>query len=151
MGTRHQGSVREITALDTLIKLTRAADTVHARLYPRLLQQERLTVSQLGVLEALLHLGPLSQGDLCDKLLRSGSNLTTVIDNLEQRALVRRERDGADRRVQVVFLTDEGDATIRRVFPEHVHRVTSVFGVLTRDEQRQLAELCRKLGLANTD
>jgi MarR family 2-MHQ and catechol resistance regulon transcriptional repressor len=151
MGTRYQGTVREVTALDTLIKLTRAADTVHGRLYTPLLREEGMTVSQLGVLEALLHLGPLSQGELSAKLLRSGSNLTTVVDNLEQRALVRRERDTVDRRVQVVHLTPAGEAAIRRVFPEHVHRVTSVFGVLTRDEQRQLAELCRKLGLANTD
>ena len=151
MGTRYQGSVREVVALDVLIKLTRAADTVHGRLYAPLLREEGMTVSQLGVLEALLHLGPLSQGELSTKLLRSGSNLTTVVDNLEQRGLVRRERDTADRRVQVVHLTPDGEAAIRRVFPEHVHRVTSVFGVLTRDEQRQLAELCRKLGLANTD
>ena len=58
----------------------------------RNLAEHDITMSQFGVLEALLHLGPLSQGDICHKLLLSGSNITTVIDNLEKRALVRRDR-----------------------------------------------------------
>ena len=44
-----------------------------------------LTMGQFGVLEALLHLGPMCQQELGAKLLRSGSNITIVIDNLEKR------------------------------------------------------------------
>ena len=42
-----------------------------------------MTVSQFGVLEALHHLGPLRQGEISAKLLRSGGNITLVVDNLE--------------------------------------------------------------------
>ena len=147
MGTHYRGTPREVLALDTFIKLVRATSTVNARLHGPLLSQHGLTVSQLGVLETLLHLGPMPQTKLCGKLLMSGSNLTTVIDNLERQGWVRRERDLYDRRVQNVHLTAEGRRLIEDVFPPHVARITDTLGALTRDEQRELGRLCKKLGL----
>jgi MarR family 2-MHQ and catechol resistance regulon transcriptional repressor len=89
----------------------------------------------------------MPQTQLCAKILRSGSNITTVVDNLERDGLVRRERQESDRRVQVVHLTDAGRKLIIRAFPSHVRRIADTFGVLSRDEQQELARLCRKLGL----
>jgi MarR family 2-MHQ and catechol resistance regulon transcriptional repressor len=149
MGTHYPGSPREVLALDAFIKLVRATGTVTSRLHAPLLAEHGLTASQLGVLETLLHLGPMPQTRLCAKLLMSGSNLTTVVDNLERRGWVRRERGTRDRRVQNVHLTDPGRALIERVFPAHVAGVTEAMSALTREEQRELGRLCRKLGLAN--
>ena len=148
MPTHYKGSARDVVALDTFVKLVRAADTVTGRLYGPMQREHGITESQLGVLEALYHLGPMAQTQLCGKILKSGSNLTTVVDNLERRGLVRRERDGADRRVQVVHLTAAGKRAIEQAFPGHVERVAEMLGRLTRDEQKQLGRLCRKLGLA---
>ena len=148
MPTRHQGSPREVQALDSFVKLARASTTVTGRLNQRLQQDHELTESQLGVLEALFHLGPMPQSELCRKILRSGSNVTTVVDNLERAGLVRRAADDGDRRVRLVQLTTEGRRLIERVFPLHAARVTELMGALTRDEQRELGRLCRKLGLA---
>jgi MarR family transcriptional regulator, 2-MHQ and catechol-resistance regulon repressor len=144
--TRFQGDASEVLALDTLIKLLRATSTIGARLYVPLQRDHGITEGQLGVLEALLHLGPMTQTQLCGKLLTSGSNLTTVLDNLERRGWVRRERDTADRRVQNVHLTNEGRSLIEEVFPGHARRVAELFAALDEDEQRQLGDLCRKLG-----
>jgi len=58
-----------------------------------------LTTPQFGVLEALHHLGSLSLGDLADKLLVTGGNITYVMDRLEERGLVERDRSTEDRRV----------------------------------------------------
>jgi MarR family transcriptional regulator, 2-MHQ and catechol-resistance regulon repressor len=148
MGTHYAGTPREVLALDTFIKLVRATSTLNSRLHGPMLAEHGLTASQLGVLETLLHLGPMPQTRLCGKLLMSGSNLTTVIDNLERNAWVRRQRDTTDRRVQNVHLTDAGRSLIERVFPSHVARITESLGALTRDEQKELGRLCRKLGLA---
>jgi len=151
MGTHYSGTAREVLALDTFIKLVRATSTVSARLHAPLLAEHGLTVSQFGVLETLLHLGPMPQTRLCGKLLMSGSNLTTVIDNLERHGWVRRERDTADRRVQNVHLTATGRALIERLFPMHAARIADALGALTRDEQKELGRLCKKLGLAAAD
>jgi Transcriptional regulators len=148
MPTRYKGTPNEVLALDTIIKLTRSLNSVQARLSPQLQRDFGLTESQFGVMEALLHVGPMSLGQLCHKILRSGSNLTTVVDNLERDGLVRRVRDAADRRVQIADLTEKGRALIQEAFPVHVGRVTRMMGALTADEQLELGRICRKLGSA---
>ncbi|MDQ2666615.1 MAG: MarR family transcriptional regulator [Gemmatimonadota bacterium] len=151
MPTHYRGNPEEILALDTVIKLTRGLNSLQARLMPHLQKDFGITESQFGVLEALLHLGPLSQGQLCQKILRSGSNLTTVVDNLERAGLVTRVRDAADRRVQIVQLTDEGRGLVTRAFPAHVARVADLMRALTTNEQRELGRMCRKLGRTEID
>lgn len=146
MPTHYKGRPDEVLALNSYIRLVRAFLSVQGQLLPPLQKEFGITDSQLGVLEALHHLGPLSQGQLCEKILRSGSNVTTVVDNLERDKLVRRERDEIDRRVQMVHLTERGRALMERVFPIHVRRLTERMGALSREEQKELGRLCRKLG-----
>ena len=146
MPTRYKGSPDEVLALDTIIKLIRSLNSVQARLTPQLQKDFGVTESQFGVMDALLHLGPLSQGQICEKILRSGSNVTTVVDNLERDGLVTRVRDEADRRVQIVQLTAKGRSLILEAFPAHVTRVTALMSALSADEQRELGRICRKLG-----
>lgn len=133
-------------ALSTLIKLQRSVNAVHAQTLPVLQKEFGITESQLGVLETILHLGPLCQNELGQKILRSGSNITTVVDNLERDGLVKRVRDATDRRMQIVHLTDRGEAHIARALPAHVARVVRSMSVLTRDELLELGRICRKLG-----
>ena len=75
MGTHFNGTEREVRALDAYIKLLRATESVVARLSHQLRDENGLTVSQFGALEALLHLGPMSQRDLGTKLLKSSGNI----------------------------------------------------------------------------
>lgn len=133
-------------ALSTLIKLQRSVNAVHAQTLPVLQKEFGITESQLGVLETILHLGPLCQNELGQKILRSGSNITTVVDNLERDGLVKRVRDATDRRMQIVHLTDRGKEHIARALPAHVARVVRSMSVLTRDELLELGRICRKLG-----
>jgi MarR family 2-MHQ and catechol resistance regulon transcriptional repressor len=145
MPTHYQGTPEEALALDTFIKLTRATDTINARL-AMAGSMHNLTISQFGVLEALYHLGPQAQNILGEKILKSNSNMTTVIDNLEKRNLVRRNRAEDDRRKIIVHLTDEGRDLIQKIFPEHVRAIQAQFAVLTNQEKLVLSELLRKLG-----
>jgi MarR family 2-MHQ and catechol resistance regulon transcriptional repressor len=145
MATAHLGTVEEQQALDTFVKLIRATEALSTRVHQHLHDVD-LTISQFGVLEALYHLGPLCQKDLAQKILKTGGNLTLVIDNLEKRRLVRRERHSGDRRIIQVHLTVEGERLIQRVFPRHVETVVKDLSILTAQEQAQLTYLCRKLG-----
>jgi MarR family 2-MHQ and catechol resistance regulon transcriptional repressor len=88
----------------------------------------------------------MTQGEISAKILKSGSNMTTVIDNLERVKLVRRERDAKDRRVIHVHLTEAGKEKIESVLPGHVAALGEEFGVLSASEQETLGELCKKLG-----
>jgi MarR family 2-MHQ and catechol resistance regulon transcriptional repressor len=145
MPTHYKGTPSEVLALDTYIKLTRAASAVTARLLNSG-TLGGLTLSQFGVLEALYHLGPKRQGEICAKLLMSGGNITHVVDNLEDHELVRRARSSDDRRVIVVSLTPAGEELIRRILPAHVAAILGQMNILTDAEQETLGHLCRILG-----
>jgi MarR family 2-MHQ and catechol resistance regulon transcriptional repressor len=148
MPTHFKGTPKQTLALNTFIKLTRSTDSLLARLAQRG-THEGLTVSQFGVLETLYHLGPMCQSDLGSKLLKSGGNITMVVDNLEKRGLVERHRDDDDRRFVTVSLTDAGKALIVEVFPVHLEAIVDELSVLSPEEQDALGRLCRKVGLGS--
>lgn len=144
--TRYKGTKDEVRALNAYIKLMRASESVSARIHGHLVDAG-LTMSQFGVMEALYHLGPLSQGELAKKILKSSGNMTMIIDNLEKRGLVKRERKAEDRRFYSVQLTAEGDRLIGSIFPRHAAKIIEEMNVLTGTEQEELSRLCRKVGL----
>lgn len=145
MPTRYAGEEREVRALNALITLMRASEGVAADIH-REAAARGLTSSQFGVLEALFHLGPLCQGDLAAKLLRSGASTTSVVEGLERRGLVVRQRTEEDKRFVRVALTGKGRKLIAELFPAHARGVARRFGVLEPREQEELRRLCRKLG-----
>jgi len=149
MSTRHTGKAAQARALATFVKLMRATDSVRSRLQ-RQLAAHGLTPTQFGILEALLHLGPLNQRDLGRKLLLSKGNITIVVNHLERRRLVRRVAHPADRRQSVVHLTRPGRSFIRTFFPSHAAAIARELAVLTAPEQEELGRLCRKLGLGGS-
>jgi MarR family 2-MHQ and catechol resistance regulon transcriptional repressor len=147
MPTHHKGTAREVLALNTYIKLMRAGESLGARLMHCGTLGD-LTISQFAALEALYHLGSLRQNEIGTKTLRSPGNMTLVIDNLERAGLVTRTRAADDRRAIVVALTPKGKKLIAGILPEHIAAIAGQMSVLTPDEQRQLGDLCRKLGKA---
>ncbi len=146
MVTKHRFDTGEARALKTYVKLMRATESVTVRAH-RQLSSFGLTISQFGVLEALYHLGPMSQSEIGRKILRSSGNMTMVIDNLEKRKLVRRERNQADRRFFIIHLTNDGKKLISSIFPSHAAEIARALDVLTPAEQQTLGKLCKKLGL----
>jgi MarR family 2-MHQ and catechol resistance regulon transcriptional repressor len=148
MSTGHRGPENERIALDTFVKLSRASDSFGSWMARENPFPRRLTAGKFGALEALLHCGPLSQQEICRKVLRSKGNTTTVVDHLENEGLVTREGVKSDRRKRLVTLTPEGRRLISGYFPSHARAITRAMGALGRDEQLALGKLCRKLGLA---
>ena len=146
MGTHYKGSKKEIRALDSYIKLLRAADTISAAVNLSL-SKFGLTESQFNVLDALYHLGPLSQKELGFKLLKSGGNITMVIDNLEKDSYVERIRGVEDRRIFFVHLTKKGGGRLEEVLISQVHLITNEMNRLSKKEQIELQRLCKRIGI----
>jgi MarR family 2-MHQ and catechol resistance regulon transcriptional repressor len=146
MPTHYKGTDKELEVLNTFIKLMRATESINSRLSKHL-SANNLTVSQFGVLEALLHIGPQNQRELGAKLLKTGGNITMVIENLVKRALVKREPDPNDGRAHIIHLTKKGKSYISEFFPSHLEKIVEEFDVLTPEELEQLAYLSKKVGL----
>ena len=147
MPTHFKGSKQEVRALNAFINLARASDSLMARMSLQF-ESDGLTTGQFGILEALLHLGPMCQKTIGEKLLRSGGNITLVVDNLEKQGLVRRERQKDDRRKMLVSLTPEGRRVISEMIPRHVEAIVKEMQWLDPAEQVVLRRICRKLGRA---
>jgi len=133
--------------MSTFVKLMRATESVSSDVH-RHLTQHGLTISQFGILEALYHLGPMPQKKVARKILRSPGNITMVVDNLEKRGLVTRQKNPDDRRSFIIELTGRGEECIASIFPDHADRITSRMSRLNADELEQLGSLLRKLGTA---
>jgi MarR family transcriptional regulator, 2-MHQ and catechol-resistance regulon repressor len=134
-------------ALDMYVKLVRATGTFN-KLTGNDIQKFGLTQPQFGVIETLGHLGSLTMGEICSKMLVSGGNITVVIDNLEKEGLVERVPSTKDRRTIFVRLTTKGKKLFDEIFVKHAECITNLASALTESEQTQLARLVKKLGLA---
>jgi MarR family 2-MHQ and catechol resistance regulon transcriptional repressor len=138
-------AVRE--AVRAYVKLMRASRAVTGRV-EKLLAASRLTLTQLGVLEVILHKGPMTHRDLGRKVLTSAGNMTDVVDKLEARGLVRRVRAATDRRQVRVELTGTGRTLIEELFPRHAADIFGAMAGLQPQELGRLGDLLRKLGMA---
>jgi MarR family 2-MHQ and catechol resistance regulon transcriptional repressor len=143
--TNYHGTRKQVLALNTFIKLVRCTNSVSHHVHKHL--QNELTVSQFSILEALFHLGPLSQKDLAVKILKSAGNITTVINNLEKAGLVVRVLNVEDKRFYSIHLTDEGRKLIERIFPIHAETVCDRMSALSEKEQQTLGALLKKLSM----
>lgn len=136
----------EEQALRLWISLARSYQTF-ARAVGQKISEYGLTMPQFGILEALLHLGPLTLGELAEKLLVTGGNVTYVMDRLEEDGLVYRERCGEDRRVIYAKLTPEGRSVVEGVFPGHAEFILDLVQHLEPEERDEARRLLKKLGL----
>lgn len=144
VATRDWGDAEE-RALRLWIALARCYSTMAREVSSRVTEYG-LTTPQFGVLEALHHLGPLPLGELADKLLVTGGNITYVMDRLAEQGLVERIRSREDRRVVLACLTDEGRELVADVFPDHTNWLKRRMGALSPEDQDTLRGLLKHLG-----
>jgi DNA-binding MarR family transcriptional regulator len=99
-----------------------------------------LSPSQFNVLN-LLHESPcgLSQSELSRALIMHRSNVTGLVDRLEQRGLVRRHEDPADRRAWQVALTATGRRLLGQILPAYHRAAETVWGNVSASRAQQLA------------
>jgi MarR family 2-MHQ and catechol resistance regulon transcriptional repressor len=133
------------TGVHIWLVLWKATRAVEARAL-RSIDGTGLCASDFGVLETLLHKGPLPVNVLGRKLLLTTGSITTAVDRLAKRGLVARKDDPEDRRVRLVTLTPKGRQLIKPAFTRHEADLEEVVSVLTRAERATLVALLRKLG-----
>jgi len=146
VGTQFKGSKKTTEALNSYIKLIRSAESLSSKINLEL-SKYGLTESQFGVLDALLHLGPMKHKEIGKKILKSGGNITMVINNLERRELVQRKREEQDKRQFIIHLTSKGKNKILETLPHISKSIKKHFEILGKEEQRELQRLCKIVGL----
>jgi MarR family 2-MHQ and catechol resistance regulon transcriptional repressor len=105
-----------------------------------------LGLSDFGVLEALLHKGPLPVNAIGQKIRLTSGSISIAIDRLEQKGLVERRDDPADRRARIVHLRPRGRKLIECAFDEHSRAMEHATSGLTKPERARAIRLLKKLG-----
>lgn len=136
-------------ALAAYTKLMRATAALDRRIAEHAPLPAGTSITQFGVLEALLHKGRLTHHEVAEKILKTQGNITGVVDRLAARGLVTRERCESDRRRVFLHLTPEGAAMARRLFDRMSAAICREMSVLDPDELVEFARLCKKLGLGS--
>ena len=127
-------------ALRTWIALARAHNAVSARAAADVARHD-LTVAEFGVVEVLYHKGPMLLSEVQRRILVSSGGITYLVDRLEKRGLVERRDCPGDRRARLAALTAEGEALVRRIFPEHAAVIREALAGLGPEEKRQATRL----------
>ncbi|HWP60085.1 MAG TPA: MarR family transcriptional regulator [Candidatus Acidoferrales bacterium] len=104
-----------------------------------------LTAPQFYVLATIGYTGGIPFSEIGQKMMVTVSNLTGIVDRLEEKGLVVRERDAHDRRVVHVKPTPKGAKVYKSTIPLFEKSVSEFFSPLEKAQQKELAHLLRKL------
>ncbi|MGC6423549.1 MAG: MarR family winged helix-turn-helix transcriptional regulator [Lentimonas sp.] len=104
------------------------------------------SLSDFALLEVLLHKGALPVSTIGEKILLTSGSITTAVQRLEKKGLVRREKSLEDARIVLVHLTDPGRELIEHAFDAHAANLDRLFETFEDAEREQFAALMRKVG-----
>jgi MarR family 2-MHQ and catechol resistance regulon transcriptional repressor len=110
------------------------------------IEETGLGLSDFGVLEALLHKGPLPVNTIGPIVDLTPGSISIAVDRLFAKGLVSRVESGEDRRVRIVALTPRGRDLIAPAFRKHAVQMRKVFSELSSEDLRSLEVALKKIG-----
>lgn len=128
-----------------LLDLLRVAESVWeaSRVF---FAQWDLSPSQFNILHLLRNSpGGLSQTELSRSLITHRSNVTGLVDRLEQRGLLLRREDSGDRRAYRVVLTTEGSRLLESILPGYFEAIEELWGDIPASRAVQIVEALSSL------
>src|ERR1700756_4087798 len=110
------------------------------------IEETGLGLSDFGVLELLLHKGPLPVNTIGPIVDLTPGSISTAVDRLVAKGFVSRVESTEDRRVRIVALTQRGKDLIASAFRKHSLQMKRVFSELSPEELRGLEAALKKVG-----
>ena len=128
------------------LRLLTCTNLLEAEVRQRLKQAADTTLPRFDILAQLeRHGGPMSMGDLSRRLMVSNGNVTGLVDRLAREGLVERTASEADRRVQMVSLTEAGRKFFAGIAAEHRKWIGEMMTGLSPDDMNRLYDLLARL------
>ena len=131
-------------------RISRLSREIERRLEP-VYAASGLEPGWYDVLATLRRAGPpykLRPTDFADTLMLTSSGTTKRLDRLEAAGYITREPDPSDRQGVLIALTPQGSSLVDKAAVKHMANERQILSGLTAAEQRQLADLLRKLNTA---
>ncbi|MEB7676590.1 MarR family winged helix-turn-helix transcriptional regulator [Staphylococcus saprophyticus] len=131
-------------SLNTFVGLNRTLDHL-MKIVKTDVQRYGLNVTEFAVMELLYNKGDQPIQRIGNRVLIASSSITYVVDKLEEKGCVVRQRNEKDKRVTNASLTDKGCSMMDEIFPDHASTLESTFSVLTDEEITVLQTALKKL------
>src|SRR5215471_14859321 len=110
------------------------------------IEETGLGLTDFGVLEVLLHKGPLPVNTIGPIVDLTPGSISIAVDRLFEKGLVSRVESTQDRRVRIVALTPRGKDLIVPAFRKHAGQMRRVFSELSPQELHGLEVALKKVG-----
>jgi len=109
------------------------------------LKPYNVTHEQWTLLKWLWAKDGISQKELSERSFKDQPTITRILDKLERRGLIRRQIDAEDRRVSLIYLTNEGQAIKGPLIPLARQALDQCLDGLSKQEQEQLKNLLNRI------
>ena len=129
-------------AVTAWVRLLRVAQRVERDLGARLRERWGLNNAQFDVLAHVGAAEGIVQQRLADSLLVTKGNVAQLLDRMEKRGLIERRPEGRTNRL---YLTEVGRRLFDEVVPAREDLIAERLSVLSKEEQRHLSNILRKL------
>ncbi|WFB08926.1 MarR family transcriptional regulator [Streptomyces sp. LX-29] len=145
-----EGSLQSVEVLGRVLRMQRVYD----QHFKRLNDEFAVNMGEFDMLATLRRSGPpytLSAGAFAKAAMVSPGAITNRMDRLEDKGLVERIRDRADRRSVKIRLTERGKTLVDEAMAAHLRDYDEILSVLTPEECQQIASGLRKILEAQGD
>ncbi|BCU67005.1 MarR family transcriptional regulator [Sulfolobales archaeon HS-7] len=131
----------QVELWEAIVKLVRAVN----RDFDKGLQKIGISFMEFKVLDIIKKEGSLPMVKVVSEMLITKPGLTSVVDKLERKGLVKRERSLQDRRIIMLRLTEEGEITWRTSVEIYKTMVSEILQKISPKEMNTLLEIIRRL------
>lgn len=128
------------------LRLLTCTSLIEATIRAELRAEFEVTLPRFDLMAQLYrHPSGLKMGELSQRLMVTGGNVTGIADQLEAEGLVTREADAQDRRAVLIALTAAGRRSFAKMAARHEEWVAGLLDGLTPSEQHELHRLLGRL------
>ena len=140
--TETRTTAQDHHALRLWLRLLACTNLIEGHIRSRLRNQFDTTLPRFDLMAQLeKHPDGLTMGELSRRMMVTGGNITTIVDQLEKEKLVAREVGLHDRRSFTVKLTKAGRDAFTHMAVAHEAWVAELFEGLSKNQQSQLYTL----------
>lgn len=149
MSGRTSSKRSNLTARDTVVGLLRAADRVRRQI-SHLVEPHGLTLQQYNVLRILEEAREdgVPTLEVGARMIEETPGVTRLLDRLEAKGFIRRQRCPRDRRQHLCWLTNDGTRLLEQLRPVIAEAHEQALGRLATSERQQAATLFDRIGSA---
>jgi DNA-binding MarR family transcriptional regulator len=132
---------RQRPDLQLWVRLLACAHAAEQRVKGRIKEQFGINQTQFNLLSQLDRApGGIRMGEVARRTVVTGSNVTVVVDDLEQRSFVTRQTAADDRRATVITLTEKGRTAFAQMARIHAGWIEEIFAEMPKQEKRELVQ-----------